>query len=308
MNLQGWGLEIRNIEDEEGSYVNGTFIFNEAVILPNQTLLLVSKNAPNNVIDNRIYDLFRQHRQVLNLSNRRRLLSPTGFYLKLSYKPKSVRGDNAAIVDEAGNLEVIGNVEEKIWDLPERDSELRQSLVRQYEGLFRPNQDIRDRLPDFAEIGIYEEAWRQAHRNYLGVTYYGDNDDRGTPGYRLGGPLPVQLSNFHPERTETDTVLIRWTTESELSNAGFNILRSERQDDGFIIINPTLIPGAGTSSENHAYSFTDTTAKPKVVYYYRIEDVSFAGVKRELIAVRLKGNISPTDNFITTWSNLKIQD
>ena len=308
VNLQGWELEIRNLEDEEGSYVDGSFIFNEAIILPNQTLLLVSKNALNNMIDNRIYDLSRQHRQVLNLSNRRRLLSPTGFYLRLSYKSKPVRGDNAVIVDEAGNLEIIGNVQEKVWDLPERDPELRQSLVRQYEELFRPNQDERDRYPDFAETGTYEEAWRQADRNYLGDTYYGDNDDRGTPGFRLGGPLPVQLSNFRPERTATGAVLISWTTESELNNAGFNILRSERQDEAFGIINATLIPGADTSSEKHHYSFTDTTAKPKVVYYYRIEDVSLAGAKRTLVTVRLKRNISPTDNFITSWSRLKVQD
>ena len=37
-------------------------------------------------------------------------------------------------------------------------------------------------------------------------------------------PLPVSLSFFRPIR-ENDKVVIQWTTESELDNAGFNILR-----------------------------------------------------------------------------------
>ena len=66
---------------------------------------------------------------------------------------------------------------------------------------------------------------------------------------------------------------------SELNNAGFYIYRSETQAGEFKVVNPTMIAGAGTTGERTEYSWTDTTAKPNTVYYYRIEDMSHAGVR-----------------------------
>ena len=54
---------------------------------------------------------------------------------------------------------------------------------------------------------------------------------------------------------------------SELNNAGFNILRSETKNGEFKSVNPQLIQGAGTTTERHTYTWTDTTAKPNTVYY-----------------------------------------
>ena len=308
VNLAGWTLEIRNATEEVNAYVDGSFVFKDAILLPNQTLLLVSKSAPNNVIHNRIYQVFRQHRRELDLPNRRRLLNPTGFYLKLSYNPDPKYDDDAIVIDEAGNLKVEKDVRTTVWDLPERDPELRQSLVRQYGDLFKPNQNVRDGTSEPPKDGTKQNGWRHADKHYVGSTYYGDSEDRGTPGYRFGSPLPVQLSAFHPKRSETETVLITWTTESELDNAGFNLLRSQQRNGTFVVITPTLILGAGTSAEKHTYDFTDTTAKPNVVYYYRIEDVSFAGTRRTLTTMRLKGDISPTNKLTTLWSHLKTQE
>ena len=76
----------------------------------------------------------------------------------------------------------------------------------------------------------------------------------------------------------------------------------------FSLVNPTLIPGAGTTGEKHTYSFTDTTVAPNIVYYYRIKDVSFAGMRRTLATVRLKGYISAADRLTTTWGHLKTED
>ncbi len=145
-------------------------------------------------------------------------------------------------------------------------------------------------------------------RAYVSAVYYGDTSDRGTPGYRRGGPLPVHLSSFRPERTETGVVIVKWSTESELSNAGFTLLRSETREGEFQVINPTLITGAGTTSERQSYDFTDTTAKPNVVYYYRIKDVSLDRVRRTLTTVRLKGEMSASGKLTTTWGHLKTQN
>ena len=116
--------------------------------------------------------------------------------------------------------------------------------------------------------------------------------------------LPVTLSRFRADHTDTGVVL-NWTTESERNNAGFYIYRSETKDGQFKGINPTLIQGAGTTSDRNTYTWTDTTAKPNTVYYYRIEDISYAGVRKQLATVRLKGLMSATGKLPTRWADLK---
>ena len=122
-----------------------------------------------------------------------------------------------------------------------------------------------------------------------------------------GDPLPVSLSYFRAELTDVGVVL-RWITESELNNAGFNILRSETKNSEFKIVNPALIQGAGTTSERHTYTWKDTTAKPNVVYYYRIEDISHAGVRKQLATVRMRGYVSAVGKLTTKWGDLKLQE
>ena len=143
----------------------------------------------------------------------------------------------------------------------------------------------------------------------FGLGYYGHSSDIGTPGYRQGGPLPVSLSSFIPKRDKaTGQVEITWITQSELNNAGFNILRSDSRDGAFKVINlQGLIAGQGTTSEKHVYTYTDTTAKPNVVYYYQIEDVSLDGKHTTLRTTHLRGNVSAAGKVTTTWGDLKFQ-
>ena len=64
----------------------------------------------------------------------------------------------------------------------------------------------------------------------------------------MSGPLPVELSMFYPARDKlTGQVVITWETQSELNNAGFYIKRSEQPKGKFVVINPTMIAGAGTT-------------------------------------------------------------
>ena len=122
-----------------------------------------------------------------------------------------------------------------------------------------------------------------------------------------GDPLPVTLSSFRAEHTDTG-VELKWITESEVDNAGFYIYRSETRDGEFKVVNPTMIQGAGTTSERNAYTWTDTTAKPNIAYYYQIEDISHAGVRKKLATVRMRGLVSASGKLTTRWADLKLQE
>ena len=291
INLKDWELVIRNQREEKLSYTYASITFADAVLLPNQTLLIVSKRAQQSDVlsSNRIYSLYTKHRDDLGLTPQTNLLlSPTAFYLQLR--------DGNTVVDAVGNLSPRRGSQEKVWDLPATDPEQRRSIVRVY-----------DRSA--AEDGDSEAGWNLFPLKGKDETYYGTKTDLSNPGYRQGGPLPVSLSSFRPMRMETGEVLIRWKTESELNNAGFNILRSESRGGDFTVINTEgIIPGHGTSSEMHIYSYTDKTAKPNVIYYYRIEDVSFDGAHQTLTTVRLKGEVSATGKLTTIWGELKLQE
>ena len=159
-------------------------------------------------------------------------------------------------------------------------------------------------------LGTEASGWVSAVNTNLTTsttTYYGHPDDIGAPGIESGGALPVQLSRFRAELTDTG-VALRWTTESELDNAGFYILRSEKKNGKFKRVNPKLIQGAGTTSERHDYTWKDTAAKPNVVYYYRIEDISHAGVRKQLATVRMRGYVSAAGKLTTKWGDLKLQE
>ena len=206
------------------------------------------------------------------------------------------------VMDEVGNLRVAGSTRTKMWDLEARDPAARQSLIRQY-----GTRDI-DGTRDAASDGTMESSWHQSDLIGAGLSYYGHRDDVGTPGFRLGGPLPVSLSSFRPVRDKTTgAVVIKWVTESELNNAGFNILRSESRDGAFQVVNlKGIIAGNGTTGERHAYQWTDTTAKPNVVYYYQIEDVSLDGKRTTLGTTHLRGSVTSAGKLMMMWGDLKL--
>ena len=137
--------------------------------------------------------------------------------------------------------------------------------------------------------------------------YYGHPTDIGTPGYRTEGadPLPVTLSSFIPQIAESGEVVLTWTTASEIENAGFNIFRSKGKQGAFVKVNASLIQGAGTTSDRNAYTWIDTTAKPNVEYYYRIEDMSFDGISEVVATQRLKGIFTAKNRALTRWAILK---
>ena len=128
------------------------------------------------------------------------------------------------------------------------------------------------KYPDFTEAAwVHASDVEMLEIPRSQATWFGSKSDIGTPLHVAGTPLPVSLSFFRPT-LEDGKVVIRWTTESELDNAGFNILRSDTRNGEFTQVNEQLIQGKGTTAERSTYKWVDTSAKPGAVYYYQIED------------------------------------
>ena len=217
-------------------------------------------------------------------------------------KAAKARADASDVV---GNLGVAGTA---TWALPMGEG-ARSSIIRRHVPV-----SIGAAAPEDGEM---MDSWVLASDTaFADVThvrassYYGSADDVGTPGFRSGGALPVELSHFRPARDKvTGAVVITWSTQSELNNAGFFIKRSQQRDGEFQIINATMIQGAGTTSEKQFYTYQDTTAQPNVVYYYQIEDVSLDGNHQTLTrGIRLKGHIGAAGKATVLWGDLKTQE
>ena len=288
VNLRGWKLQWNRLQP---SLLEVTTTFKEDFIIPvQQSRLIVTSlgrhSGGGKLLDDDVYQLHRLHAEELvqnDIENRNRLMTRGGFSLKL-INPID------ASVDHIGTL----TDDKQTWQLHECLIDgVRSSLIRRFES-------------GVPRSGTERRGWYRAidTKRLVAGFYYGHLHDLGTPGYRRGKPLPVQLSHFSAQYVK-DKVEINWTTESELNNAGFNILRSTTRTKNFHRINTKLIKGAGTTGERTKYQFVDKNAKPDVVYYYRIEDVDLSGQRGILTTYRLRGVIAPTNKIITRWSTLK---
>ena len=307
VNLNNWKLDIFNYHDDEELEANRnmTLTLPEVRIQPNQTVLIVSttgRSSDSSLFPtNRRINVWRTPKlrtdsgMTTSLDS---ILSSMGFYLRLSDPKKNV-------VDEVGNLDGDKRTNDNPdWPLPGGNSDVndsRSSMVRDIQGAANDGTS-RDAWRDAAEVA---SDTIQAEADDL---FYGHSTDVGTPGYTPGGVLPVQLSSFYSKRNDAGAVIITWSTESELDNAGFNLLRSSSRSGEFTKINAQLIPGAGTTGEKNTYTWTDTSARPNVVYYYQIQDVSLDGEHRTLRTTRLRGHVGAHGKLTTTWGVLKSRD
>lgn len=73
------------------------------------------------------------------------------------------------------------------------------------------------------------------------------------------------------------TVLVEWTTASELDTVGFNLYRSESMEGPFVKINSSLIPASQDPLSGSQYSFKDDQVRPATLYYYQLEEVEMDG-------------------------------
>ena len=311
INVDNWSLFIVNHDRKaDGTdYTDGKLserIDIDGRIPPKQTMLIVSNGARSRTM--------LPNERVWNLRRGRgaKLLNPQGFQITL--KAKTDKGANEhQTVDVAGNLpEVPANNRRAnlsyldpawMWPNGTDDRGDRVSVARKTDDKIK-KQDANGKWNGTKKWDWILSIDDPRLSLMKGNNYYGHPSDISSPGETVGSPLPVTLSHFRPT-LEDGKVVIRWTTESELDNAGFNILRSQDRNGEFTQVNDQLIQGKGTTAERSTYKWVDTSAKPGAVYYYQIEDVSFAGERNMLTTTKLKGLISAKNKLTTKWGELK---
>ena len=90
--------------------------------------------------------------------------------------------------------------------------------------------------------------------------------------------VPVTLSSFTAAYTGGTSVL-HWTTATETGNLGWNLYRAMSDNiEESLLINPNLIPGAGTTSEPTEYSYQDPDDLiQNTEYWYWLENMDVSG-------------------------------
>jgi len=150
-----------------------------------------------------------------------------------------------------------------------------------------PDNDPYDGLID--EVRISDVARSPA---WIKASYHSGNDSL------LTIPTLVGLSYFRAKGLDS-AVLLEWATETELDNAGFNLLRSEEKDGEYMRINPYFIPARGSGGMGAEYSFTDYDVINGKIYCYKLEDIDIYGKST------FHGPVSATPNdIIPIWPEI----
>jgi hypothetical protein len=138
-------------------------------------------------------------------------------------------------------------------------------------------------------VSVFAQAWSEAmdsSANGIKQLLFDWPEDLGTAGYDnlygygrgdalniFDNVLPVELSSFTAKATQSG-VLLKWRTESELDNYGFEILRSAQNDSSWVMLD--FVEGHGNSNSPKEYSYTDKNVKYGK-YAYRLKQIDTDG-------------------------------
>ena len=131
---------------------------------------------------------------------------------------------------------------------------------------------------DVSSIGIDDGTGTGTDQR--GAAVYNSTKDIGAYEWQGSeGTLPVILSSFTFQYLNESPVLC-WTTQSETSNAGWNIYRSQTDIlEEAMQINFEMIPGAGTTSEPTDYIYEDESElMENTEYWYWLETIDYSGL------------------------------
>jgi hypothetical protein len=123
----------------------------------------------------------------------------------------------------------------------------------------------------FPVVAVFDLAIQNSSRTLRAATH-----GRGIWEINIDAALPIELASFTAHVAGGGGVQIDWTTASEVKNFGFELQRRSSLSALFETVPESFVPGHGTTTELHSYSFTDRTARSGV-YYYRLKQIDLDG-------------------------------
>lgn len=115
--------------------------------------------------------------------------------------------------------------------------------------------------------------------------------------------LPVELSQFFATFSKADDgVILRWKTESQINNFGWNIYRADGNEREYKKIG--FVEGAGTEATPMEYQFLDDDIIKGKTYYYYLEDLAFDGTRGRTSKIKVI-ILASRQKVLTTWGKLK---
>ena len=118
--------------------------------------------------------------------------------------------------------------------------------------------------------------------------------------YKLDSPwfIPVELTSFSGAVVNAKVVL-KWETSTETNNQGFDI---ERSSDNKKFVKVGFVPGFGTTTESHSYSFT-TDLYSQEKQYYRLKQIDFDGTSEYSKVVEVVSPLPASYNISQNYPN-----
>jgi hypothetical protein len=98
-------------------------------------------------------------------------------------------------------------------------------------------------------------------------------DDFSRWTFANSGALPVEMLSFNSSVSEKN-VTLKWITSSEINNSGFEILRSDANENNYLKIG--FVKGNGTTSSQMKYTFSDYNTAPGK-YKYKLKQIDNNG-------------------------------
>ena len=123
--------------------------------------------------------------------------------------------------------------------------------------------------------------------------------ERGLVISTYNGGWPVELRSFSARVLQDGAVHLRWETESETQNFGFDVQRSDGTDWETL----GFVPGHGDSRSTHRYAFTDRDPSPGTVLRYRLRQIDYDGGAEILPAVTVDLVGTRYDLTLDAWPN-----
>ena len=130
------------------------------------------------------------------------------------------------------------------------------------------------------------------------------NATYGNDGCTPSSLLPIELLFFNGKKKNTFENLLEWATTTEINNDYFTL---ERAEDGFNFIEIGVINGAGNSSTNQYYQFTDDGITNHI-NYYRLKQTDFNGQYSYSHTIAISSDLSNMVYYNTNAKRLEIGD